>query len=163
VNIQSPTQVEVEWLPGTSDLNLPAYASIGAAGLDLVAAVSDSVILEPMSRALIPTGLKLALPLGTEGQIRPRSGLAWNFGVTVLNAPGTIDSDYRGEVRVLLINLGTEPFAVERGMRIAQLVVAEVAQAKLHITPSLTDTQRGDGGFGSTGGTTPLTAIGKDQ
>ncbi len=163
MNTQSPTQVEVERLPGTSDLDLPAYASVGAAGLDLVAAVSDSVILEPMGRALIPTGLKLALPPGTEGQIRPRSGLAWNFGVTVLNAPGTIDSDYRGEVRILLINLGTEPFSVERGMRVAQLVVAEVAQAKLHVTPSLPDTQRGDGGFGSTGVTTPLAAVGKDR
>lgn len=160
---RNPIRVEVERLAGTSDLDLPAYASPGAAGLDLVAAVTDPVILEPMGRALIPTGLKLALPPGTEGQIRPRSGLAWKFGVTVLNAPGTIDSDYRGEVRILLVNLGTEPFAVKRGMRVAQLVIAEVAQAKLHLTKSLPDTQRGGGGFGSTGGATPLAVLGEDR
>ena len=156
------TQVPLERLPGTDDLPMPAYASPRAAGLDLVAAVAatDPVILEPSARALIPTGIKIALPKGTEGQIRPRSGLAWKFGITVLNAPGTIDSDYRGEVRVLLTNLGTEPFAVERGMRVAQLVIARTEQIEWVETGEIPDTQRGDGAFGSTGGITDLTADG---
>ena len=152
------TQVPLERLPGTDDLAMPAYASAGAAGLDLVAAVDDPMILEPSARALIPTGIKIALPSGTEGQIRPRSGLAWKFGITVLNAPGTIDSDYRGEVRVLLANLGTEAFTVERGMRVAQLVIATVEQIEWVETDEIPDTQRGDGAFGSTGSVTDLAA-----
>lgn len=152
------TQVPLKRLPGTDDLAMPAYASTGAAGLDLVAAVDDPMILEPSARALIPTGIKIALPSGTEGQIRPRSGLAWKFGITVLNAPGTIDSDYRGEVRVLLANLGTKAFAVERGMRVAQLVIATVEQIEWVETDEIPDTQRGDGAFGSTGGITDLAA-----
>ena len=152
------TQVPLERLPGTDDLAMPAYASAGAAGLDLVAAVDDPMILEPSARGLIPTGIKIALPTGTEGQIRPRSGLAWKFGITVLNAPGTIDSDYRGEVRVLLANLGAEAFTVERGMRVAQLVIATVEQIEWVETDEIPDTQRGDGAFGSTGGITDLAA-----
>ena len=155
------TQVPIERLPGNGDLALPAYASPGAAGLDLVAAVTEPVILEPMGRALIPTGLRLALPPGTEGQIRPRSGLAWEFGVTVLNAPGTIDCDYRGEVCVVLANLGTQPFTVERGMRVAQLVVAGVRRVEWVETGELPQTRRGGGGFGSTGGMTDLAAGGR--
>ena len=155
--------VPVERLPGTSDLALPAYASAEAAGLDLVAAVTDPLVLEPMGRALIPTGIKIALPPGTEGQIRPRSGLAFEFGVTVLNAPGTIDSDYRGEVRILLVNLGALAFTVERGMRVAQLVIAGVQRVELQETRSLPQTRRGGGGFGSTGGAAPLAAAGEDR
>jgi dUTP pyrophosphatase len=150
------TQVPLERLPGNDDLAMPSYASAGAAGLDLVAAVENPVVLEPSARVLIPTGIKIALPVGAEGQIRPRSGLAWKFGITVLNAPGTIDSDYRGEVRVLLVNLGTEAFTVERGMRVAQLVIARTEQIEWLETAEIPDTQRGDGAFGSTGGITNL-------
>ncbi|MBT4710769.1 MAG: dUTP diphosphatase [Alphaproteobacteria bacterium] len=152
------TQVPLERLPGTDDLALPAYATAGAAGLDLVAAVENPMVLEPSARVLIPTGIRIALPVGTEGQIRPRSGLAWKFGITVLNAPGTIDADYRGEVRVLLVNLGTEAFAVERGMRVAQLVIARTEHIKWVETAEIPGSQRGDGAFGSTGGITKFTA-----
>jgi dUTP pyrophosphatase len=140
-------------LPHAAGLQLPAYQSGSAAGLDLIAALPASVpvSIAPGSRALIPTGIALALPPGTEGQVRPRSGLATRHGVTVLNAPGTIDADYRGEVQVLLINLGAGPFTVERGMRIAQLVVAPVARVRLREVDALDDTRRGAGGFGSTG------------
>jgi dUTP pyrophosphatase len=145
--------LDVERLPHGQNLDLPRYETAGAAGMDLLAAVPEAapVVMPPGGRALIPTGLRLALPLGCEGQVRPRSGLALKHGVTVLNAPGTIDSDYRGEVGVLLINLGQEPFTVARGMRIAQLVIAPVAQARLNETTSLPDSARGAGGFGSTG------------
>jgi dUTP pyrophosphatase len=134
-------------------LPLPSYQSAAAAGLDLVAAVAADgpVIIAPGRWAAIPTGLALALPPGSEGQVRPRSGLAAQHGVTVLNAPGTIDADYRGEVKVLLVNLGAEAFTVTRGMRIAQLVIARVARARLVETADLAATQRGAGGFGSTG------------
>ena len=130
------------------------YQTALAAGLDLLAAVpADApVMLAPGARAIIPTGIAIALPPGTEGQVRPRSGLAAKNGVTVLNSPGTIDADYRGEVGVILINHGAEPFAVTRGMRIAQLVIAKVEQAAFHEVESLDDTARGAGGFGSTGG-----------
>jgi dUTP pyrophosphatase len=140
-------------LPHGRDLPLPAYQSASAAGLDLMAAVPESVpvMIPPGARALIPTGLAIALPAGTEAQVRPRSGLAVKHGLTVLNAPGTIDADYRGELQVLLVNLGQEPVAITRGMRIAQLVVAQVAHARLHETTWLDDTARGGGGFGSTG------------
>jgi dUTP pyrophosphatase len=133
-------------------LPLPAYQSEEAAGLDLVAAVdeNESVVIAPRKRALIPTGLTLELPKGYEGQVRPRSGLALKHGVTVLNSPGTIDSDYRGEVKIILINLGEVPFRVHRGERIAQLVVAPVAQAILAPAKLLDTTKRGKGGFGST-------------
>src|SRR4051794_23276585 len=140
-------------LPHAGDLPLPAYQSEFAAGLDLVAAVpADApVIIAPGGRAAIPTGLAMAMPPGIEGQIRPRSGLALRHGITVLNSPGTIDSDYRGEVQVILVNFGAEPFAVRRGMRIAQLVVAPFARVALEESRSLDGTERAGGGFGSTG------------
>ena len=132
-------------------IDLPAYQSAAAAGMDLAAACGEVTIIMPGARALIPTGLILELPEGHEGQIRPRSGLALKHGITCLNTPGTIDADYRGEVKVLLINLGSEPFTVERGMRIAQLVVAPVVQAKVEERSLAGATTRGTGGFGSTG------------
>lgn len=134
-------------------LPLPARQTPDAAGLDLVAAVPESepLIIAPGARAAVPTGLALALPSGFEGQVRPRSGLAFKHGVTVANAPGTIDADYRGEVKVLLVNHGEEPFAIRRGDRIAQLVVAPVIAARLVPVTTLDETFRGDGGFGSTG------------
>jgi dUTP pyrophosphatase len=131
---------------------LPSYMSAGAAGLDLAAVVEDDVALAPGDRALVPTGLALALPPGYEGQVRPRSGLAHRTGVTVLNAPGTIDSDYRGEVQVLLVNLGREAAVIRQGDRIAQLVVAPVARVEWAEVDTLDATGRGPGGFGSTGG-----------
>ena len=132
-------------------LPLPAYQSEGAAGMDLVAALNEDLIISPGQRALIPTGLAIELPRGYEAQIRPRSGLALNSGVTVLNSPGTIDSDYRGEIKVILINLGSEPFSVSRGMRIAQMVIAPVTQAQLQLSIELTGSERGAGGFGHSG------------
>ena len=134
------------------DLPLPGYATPGSAGMDLLAAVQGAMVLQPGARALIPTGLALALPPGTEAQLRPRSGLALKHGITCLNAPGTIDSDYRGEIGVILINHGAEPFTVTRGMRIAQLVVAPVTQLVWNEVDALPGTARGEGGFGSTGG-----------
>ena len=141
-------------LPHGADLPLPSHQSPEAAGLDLMAAVPESapVVLAPGERRLIPTGLAIALPSGFEAQVRPRSGLAARHGITVLNAPGTIDADYRGEVMVLLINLGAEPFTVTRGMRIAQLTVAPVVRADIAEVTELDPTARGAGGFGSTGG-----------
>jgi dUTP pyrophosphatase len=141
-------------LPHGADLPLPSYQSAFAAGLDLYAAVpADApIVLAPGAHATIPTGITLALPPGTEGQVRPRSGLAARHGVTVLNTPGTIDSDYRGEVAVVLINHGNAPFEVAHGMRIAQLVVAPVVRVSVSETQHLDDTERGQGGFGSTGG-----------
>ena len=152
--------IKVRRLPHGEGLSLPAYQSADAAGLDLVAAVPHdaALILKPGARALVPTGLALALPSGTEAQVRPRSGLALKHGVTVLNSPGTIDADYRGEVSVILINHGTEPFTIQRGERIAQLVVATAAQARLVETKALNPTKRGAGGFGSTGSTKSTTA-----
>ena len=141
--------VPVTVLAHGEGLPLPDYASAEAAGLDLLAAIDGELTLAPGARTLLPTGLKLALPAGFEGQVRPRSGLAVKHGVTVLNAPGTVDADYRGEVRVALINLGAEPFIVERGMRIAQLVVAPVTRAVLKQVADLDETARGGGGFGS--------------
>ena len=146
-------EVRVLRLPHAAGLPLPAYQSALAAGLDLVAAVpaQASVAIAPGGRAMIPTGIAIALPRGHEGQIRPRSGLAARHGITVLNTPGTIDADYRGEVQVILINHGAEPFVVERGMRIAQLVIARVERAKLVEVDSLDATARAAGGMGSTG------------
>jgi dUTP pyrophosphatase len=145
--------LEIMRLPHGADLPLPAYQSENAAGLDLMAAVPANapVTIMPGGRALIPTGLAIALPLGTEGQVRPRSGLAARHGVTVLNTPGTIDADYRGEIQIILVNLGSEPFAVERGQRIAQLIVAPVLHAEIIESYSLNHTARGTKGFGSTG------------
>jgi dUTP pyrophosphatase len=136
------------------DLALPSYQSALAAGMDLLAAVPGDapLVIAPGARALVPTGIAIALPEGCEGQVRPRSGLAARHGLTVLNAPGTIDADYRGEVQVLLVNHGTESVKITRGTRIAQLVVASFARATLSEVASLDETQRGGGGFGSTGG-----------
>ena len=146
-------EVQIVRLPHGADLALPAYQSAQAAGLDLTAAVpADApVVLAPGARALIPTGVAIALPPGTEAQVRPRSGLAARHGVTVLNSPGTIDADYRGEVQVILVNLGTESFSIARGMRIAQLIIAPVVQARLREVGQLDLTLRGITGFGSTG------------
>jgi dUTP pyrophosphatase len=140
-------------LPHGNDLPLPAYQSEHAAGLDLHAAVpaGAALILAPGDQAMIPTGIAIALPPGTEGQVRPRSGLAAQYGVTVLNAPGTVDADYRGEIQVVLVNHGRDPFAIERGMRIAQLVVAPVIHAVIEVATTLDETTRGPAGFGSTG------------
>jgi dUTP pyrophosphatase len=145
--------VRVLRLPHGEGLPLPSYQSAGAAGLDLIAAIAPNtqLVLEPRARDLVPTGLVIELPAGCEAQVRPRSGLALKHGVTVLNAPGTIDSDYRGEVKVLLVNVGSEPFVIERGMRIAQLIVAPVTRVDLQEGTSLAESSRGDGGFGSTG------------
>lgn len=140
-------------LPHASDLPLPAYESKGAAGMDLRAAISEdrSILILPGKRALVPTGLIMEIPEGMEGQIRPRSGLALKHGITCLNTPGTIDSDYRGEVHVLLVNLGDEDFSVSRGMRIAQIIFAPVTQVRTEERTLASDTSRGSGGFGSTG------------
>ncbi len=138
-------------LPHGEGLELPAYATAHAAGLDLRAAVAAPLLLHPMQRALVPTGLSLAIPAGYEGQVRPRSGLALKHGITCLNAPGTIDADYRGEVKVLLVNLGTEAFSIARGERVAQLVISAHACAQWRRVDSLPDTPRGDGGFGHSG------------
>ena len=145
--------VPLKKLPHGADLPLPAYGTIDSAGLDLIAAVETKTLLEPGQRLLIPTGIQIAIPQGFEGQIRPRSGLAFKHGVTVLNAPGTIDADYRGEVKVLLMNHGHEPFQIDRGMRIAQLVIAPYAKIQWAETSSddLENTHRGEKGFGSTG------------
>ncbi len=143
--------IPVQRLPHNPDLPLPAAASELAAGLDLQACITDPIILAPGKRTLVPTGLSIALPPGYEAQVRPRSGLAVRYGVTVLNAPGTIDADYRGEIAVILINHGDDPFTIERGMSIAQMVVAQVQAVQLQPADTLAETGRGTGGFGSTG------------
>ncbi len=146
-------ELQILRLPHGADLPLPSYQSIHAAGLDLLAAVPAAapMTLAPGERGLVPCGIAISLPRGFEGQVRPRSGLAVHHGVTVLNAPGTIDADYRGEVMVMLVNLGTESFAVTRAMRVAQLIIAPVARARIVEAPALDTTARGVGGFGSTG------------
>ncbi|MGO9699221.1 MAG: dUTP diphosphatase [Xanthobacteraceae bacterium] len=146
-------EVRIVRLPHGADLPLPQYHSARAAGLDLPAAIPADTPLElaPGARALVPCGFAMALPAGHEGQIRPRSGLAFRHGVTVLNSPGTVDADYRGEVQVILINLGSEPFVITRGMRIAQLIVAPMHQARLVESETLDSTERAAGGLGSTG------------
>jgi len=143
--------IQVRRLPHGEGLPLPAYATPGAAGMDLLAAVSTPVTIDPGKRALIPTGLAIALPPGFEMQVRPRSGLALRNGIILPNSPGTIDEDYRGEVQVILLNAGDAPFTIERGMRIAQAVVAPVVRAVWREVDSLDDTARSTGGFGSTG------------
>lgn len=145
--------VEIKRLPHGEGLALPAYQTEHAAGLDLVAAVAEQapLTLAPGARALVPTGLAIALPEGFEGQVRPRSGLALKHGITVLNSPGTIDADYRGEVSVVLINHGGEPFVIRRGERIAQLIISPVTRAQLSVAVVLSETTRGAGGYGSTG------------
>jgi dUTP pyrophosphatase len=146
-------KVKVTRLPHAAGLPLPAYQSAGAAGLDLVAAVPEGapLTIAPGARAQVPTGIAMALPRGTEGQVRPRSGLAARHGITVLNAPGTIDADYRGELQVILVNLGQTSFTVARGERIAQLVIAPMSHAQLLEVKTLDKTMRGTKGFGSTG------------
>jgi dUTP pyrophosphatase len=141
----------IQTLPHFGDLKLPAYESPGAAGMDVAAAIEADIVIAPGERHAVPTGFAMAVPAGHEVQIRPRSGLALRHGVTIANAPGTIDSDYRGEVRIILINLGESPFTISRGMRIAQMVVAPVIQASPVRVDRLDATDRGDGGFGSTG------------
>jgi dUTP pyrophosphatase len=147
----SSVKVEVLRLPHGKDLELPAYMTPHSSGLDLPAALNDPLTLEPGEIALIPTGLALAIPPGYEGQVRPRSGLAVKKGLTVVNAPGTIDADYRGEVKAALINLGRRPVSVARGDRIAQLIIAPVTQAQLLEVEQLPPSERGAGGFGHTG------------
>ena len=147
----SPLAVPIRRLPHGAGLPLPAYATTMSAGVDLLAAVTEPVVLEPGGRAAIPSGIAIALPPGYEAQVRPRSGLAMKHGITVLNSPGTIDADYRGEIGVILVNLGDAPFGIERGMRIAQMVVAPVNTVAWREVDSLPGSGRGDGGFGSTG------------
>jgi len=147
----APVAVKVTVLPHGGGLPLPEYASAAAAGVDLVAALGDPLVLRPGERAAVPTGIAMALPPGFEAQVRPRSGLALKHGITVLNSPGTIDADYRGEIRVILANLGDAPVTIARGERVAQLVVAPVARLRWQETDDLPASARGAGGFGSTG------------
>jgi dUTP pyrophosphatase len=151
--VSATVKVEIRQLPHAEGLPLPAYQSADAAGLDLLAAVPENspLVLAPGKHALVPTGLTIALPSGSEAQVRPRSGLAARHGVTVLNSPGTIDADYRGEISVNLINHGEAPFTIRRGERIAQMVIAPVVRAELVVAAALSTTDRGSGGFGSTG------------
>ncbi len=153
VRANKAVKVKIMRLPHGEDLPLPQYQSVGAAGLDLIAAVPANapVTIAAGERASIPTGIAIALPPGTEGQVRPRSGLAQRHGITVLNTPGTVDADYRGEIHVILVNLGRESFEIARGLRVAQLVIAPVLRAQLSEAKSLDKTKRGTSGFGSTG------------
>jgi dUTP pyrophosphatase len=145
------TSIPIIRLPHAADMELPSYATAHAAGLDLMAALKEPLTIEPGKRAMIPTGIAIALPVGFEAQVRPRSGLAAKHGITILNSPGTIDSDYRGEIKAILINLGDAAFVVEPNARIAQLIVAPVIQIRWETAESLPETVRGEGGFGSTG------------
>tara|TARA_X000001036_G_scaffold111994_1_gene104923 strand:+ start:482 stop:964 length:483 start_codon:yes stop_codon:yes gene_type:complete len=147
----SETKVKLMPLENAVGLQLPSYATAQSAGMDLTAALQEAIEIGPGERALIPTGLAIALPEGYEAQVRPRSGLAIKHGVTVLNSPGTVDADYRGEIKVILINHGKEPFTIERGMRIAQMVVERFETVKWDVVKDLEETERGMGGFGSTG------------
>jgi dUTP diphosphatase len=147
----SGIEVALQILPHGRNLPLPAYATAGSAGVDLAAAVEGALVLPPGERVAVPTGIALALPEGWEGQVRPRSGLALKHGVTVLNSPGTVDADYRGEIRVILANFGGVPVTITRGDRIAQLVIAPVGRAEWRVVAELPETRRGAGGFGSTG------------
>jgi dUTP pyrophosphatase len=147
----SPLPVALQILPHREGLPLPSYATPGSAGIDLAAAIEADLVLAPGERSAVPTGLAIALPEGYEAQVRPRSGLALKHGLTVLNSPGTVDADYRGEIQIILINLGREPVAIARGQRIAQLVVAPVARIAWQQTVNLPTTSRGAGGHGSTG------------
>jgi dUTP pyrophosphatase len=148
--VNNTVVVAVQKLPGNEDLPLPRYMTEHAAGLDLLAAVRQDVELYPGQREIIPTGLAISLPEGYEAQIRPRSGLAWKHGITLVNAPGTVDADYRGEIRILLINHGNSAFVIRRGDRIAQMVVQRVCRVQWDVRPQLNPTSRGEGGFGHT-------------
>jgi len=152
-DINKESSIEISLTPHEHavGLNLPTYATAQSAGMDLTAALEEAIEISPGERALVPTGISIGLPEGYEAQIRPRSGLAIKYGVTVLNTPGTIDADYRGEIKVVLINHGQEPFTIERGMRIAQMVIARHAVVKWNVVKELNETERGEGGFGSTG------------
>jgi dUTP pyrophosphatase len=150
-DVTTPMTIAVQREPGTEDIPLPEYHTEGSAGMDLSAAVCEPLVIPPGGFHLVPTGLRIALPPGFEGQVRPRSGLALRHGIGILNAPGTIDSDYRGPVGVLLCNLGPAPFTVHRGDRIAQLVIARVERAEWRVVEDLEATSRGEGGFGHTG------------
>lgn len=145
------TSVSIKKLPNLADLPLPSYATVDSAGMDLTAAIEADIVLKPFERKAIPTGIAIGLPQGYEAQVRPRSGLALKSGITVANAPGTIDADYRGEVCAILVNLSQEDFVIARGMRIAQMVVAPYSRVAWNIVSELSETQRGVGGFGSTG------------
>jgi len=149
--LKNSVRVAIWRTPEARDLPLPSYRTSGSAGVDLYAAVQEPVVLQPGERRLIPTGIHIALPPGYEAQIRPRSGLALHHGIGMVNSPGTIDSDYRGEIGVILINWGSEPFTIHRGDRIAQLIVAPVAHIEWEECDQLPDTERGTGGFGHTG------------
>ncbi len=144
-------RIKVKKLPHAKDLPLPFYATEHSSGMDLLAAVEEPIVLKPMERALIPTGIAIEIPPGYEAQIRPRSGLAIRHGITLLNTPGTIDADYRGEIKVIVINLGSEDFVIKRGDRIAQMVICPVIKVELEEVEDLSPTERADGGFGSTG------------
>ena len=149
----TPVTIKLTWLDpvAAADLQLPSYETAGSSGMDVRAAVDDQLIIEPGARALVPTGFAVAIPVGYEIQVRPRSGLAVTHGLSLPNTPGTIDSDYRGEVKIAMINLGAEPVTIRRGERIAQLVVAPVVRAAIELVSALDDTSRGRGGFGHTG------------
>jgi len=151
MNNQNRVVCQFQKLPHASDLPLPDYETADSAGMDLRAAVEQPVELKPGKRMLVPTGLKMAIPRGYEAQIRPRSGMAYKHGLTMLNTPGTIDSDYRGEVKLLAVNLGEESYTINHGDRIAQMVIAPVCRVTITETESLNETTRGEGGFGSTG------------
>lgn len=144
-------KVKIKRVNGAEDINLPVYKTVGSAGLDLCANVEEEIVLKPGEFKLIPTGIKIEIPVGTECQIRPRSGLAFEYGITVLNSPGTVDSDYRGEISVLLVNLSNKEFKINKNDRIAQMVFAKYERAEFELVNDLTDTERGEGGFGSTG------------
>jgi len=150
-NDNGQIRVAIKIWPHAKDLPLPAYATSQSAGMDIVAAISEPIVLNTGDSAMVPTGISIALPMGYECQVRPRSGLAAKNGVTVLNSPGTVDADYRGEIKAILINHGKLPFTIERGMRIAQIVIARYEQAAWNICDELDETSRGAGGFGSTG------------
>lgn len=143
--------LKIKKLPGAEDLPLPGYQSSHASGMDLMAAVGEETVIGPGKWALVPTGISIELPEGFEAQVRPRSGLALKHGISLLNTPGTIDADYRGEIGVIMVNFGPEPFTVKRGDRIAQMVIAKTCRAEVSEAGELTDTKRGDGGFGHTG------------
>ncbi len=148
---ENEVTIKCSILPHGQGMPLPSYATPGSAGLDLAAAVTDDIIIEPLERALVPTGIQIAVPAGFEAQVRSRSGLAFKNAIILPNSPGTIDSDYRGEVKVILMNLGDSAFRITRGMRIAQMVIAPVAAASLQVVEELPRTDRGGGGFGHTG------------
>ncbi len=145
------SSVSIKKLPNLGDLPLPSYATVDSAGMDLIAAIDADIVLKPFERKAVPTGIAIGLPQGYEAQVRPRSGLALKNGITVANAPGTIDADYRGEVCAILINLSDQDFVISRGMRIAQMIVAPYSRVSWNIVSELSETERGAGGFGSTG------------